>query len=213
MTPAAGPTPMAPSTPPAPTAPPAPPRRGHALPVMFGIAVVVLAADTISTALALDKLAGHPTARMLNGLITVHLTLNAGAAFGFGTSYTAVIGLFGCGVILAIIVLAKQLRSRAWTIALGLLLGGAAANLGDRIFRAPGLFRGRVVDWINLPHVPWTFNPADASITCAAALIAVLALRGVRLDGTSARTLADRRPPHAADHRSALDGLPHDRRS
>jgi signal peptidase II len=180
---------------------------------MFGIAVVVLAADTISTALALDKLAGHPTVRLLNGLITVHLTLNAGAAFGVGTSYAAVIGLFGCGVILAIIALAKSLRSRAWTIALGLLLGGAAANLGDRIFRAPGLFRGRVVDWINLPHVPWTFNPADASITCAAALIAVLALRGVRLDGTSARTPADRRPAHAADHRSALDGLPHDRRS
>jgi signal peptidase II len=110
----------------------------------------------------------------------------------------------------------RRLRSRAWTIALGLLLGGAAANLGDRIFRAPGLFRGRVVDWINLPHVPWTFNPADASITCAAALIAVLALRGVRLDGTSARTLADRRPPHAADRGAPLtgsDGSPRDRRS
>ena len=56
---------------------------------------------------------------------------------------------------------------------------------------APGPLRGRVVDWINLPHFPWTFNLADASITCAAVLIAVLALRGVRIDGTS--------PAHAAD--------------
>ena len=94
---------------------------------------------------------------------------------------------------------------------MGLLLGGAAANLGDRLFRAPGLFRGRVVDWINLPHVPWTFNPADASITCAAAMIAVLALCGVRLDGTSARAPADSHPPlpdrHpalSADRRPAL---------
>jgi hypothetical protein len=47
-------------------------------------------------------------------------------------------------------------------------------NLGDRLFRAPGLLRGRVVDWINLPHFPWTFNLADASITCAAVLIAML---------------------------------------
>jgi signal peptidase II len=155
----------------------------HAVPVMFVIAAVVLAADTLSTTLALDKLAEHPTIRLLNGLITAHLTLNAGAAFGVGTSYTAVIGLFGCGVIVCIIALAKRLRSRAWTVALGLLLGGAAANIGDRLFRPPGLFRGRVVDWINLPHFPWTFNPADASIACAAALIAVLALRGVRLDG------------------------------
>jgi hypothetical protein len=47
------------------------------------------------------------------------------------------------------------------------------------------------VDWLNLPHFPWTFNLADASISCAAVLIAVLALRGVRIDGTS--------PAHAAD--------------
>jgi signal peptidase II len=175
---------------------------------MFGIAVVVLAADTLSTALALDKLAGHPTVRLLNGLITVHLTLNAGAAFGFGTSYTAVIGLFGCGVIFAIVALANRLRSWAWTIALGVLLGGAAANLGDRLFRGPGLFRGRVVDWINLPHVPWTFNLADASITCAAAMIAVLAVRGIRIDGTSARAPAHRRSPFPADPRSPFPADP-----
>jgi signal peptidase II len=65
------------------------------------------------------------------------------------------------------------------------------------MFRAPGLLRGQVVDWINLPHFPWTFNLADASITCAAVLIAVLALRGVRIDGTS--------PAHAADR---IDGDP-----
>jgi signal peptidase II len=194
---------------------------GQALSVMFGIAVFVLTADTISTTLALDKLAGDPTFRLLNGLITVHLALNAGAAFGFGTSYTAVIGLFVCGIIISIIAMAKRLRSRAWTIALGLLLGGAAGNLGDRLFRAPGMFRGRVVDWINLPHFPWTFNPADASITCAAALIAVLAVRGVRIDGTSAPASADRPSPLAADRPHALvldhsaplaerDGLPRD---
>jgi signal peptidase II len=125
-------------TPATPSTPSVTPRPRRALSVMFGIAILVLAADTISTALALDKLAGHPAVRMLNGLITVHLTLNAGAAFGFGTSCTSVICLFGCGVILAIIVQAR-LRSLAWTIALGLLLGGSAANLGDRLFRPPGL--------------------------------------------------------------------------
>jgi signal peptidase II len=183
---------------------------------MLGIAVIVLAFDTISTTLALDELARHPTVRLLNGLVTVHLTLNAGAAFGFGTGYTAVIGLFVCGVIISIVAVAKRLHSRAWTIALGLLLGGAAGNLGDRLFRAPGMFRGRVVDWINLPHFPWTFNPADASIACAAALIAVLALRGVRIDGTSARASADRPSPLAADrpHTLALDhSVPRDPQS
>ena len=166
-------------------------RRIWALTVMFCVAVVVLAADAISKQQVLARLPGHPPVRLLHGLITLDLTFNAGAAFGVGTSYTAVIALIVCGVIVYIIRTARRLRSLAWTIALGLLLGGAMGNLGDRLFRAPGLLRGRVVDWINLPHFPWTFNLADASITCAAVLIAVLALRGVRIDGTS--------PAHAAD--------------
>jgi signal peptidase II len=165
--------------------------RIWALTVMFSVAAAVLAADAISKAQVLGSLTGHPPVRLLHGLVTLDLTFNAGAAFGVGPSYTVVIALIVCGVIVSIIRTARRLRSPAWTIALGLLLGGAMGNLGDRLFRAPGLLRGRVVDWINLPHFPWTFNLADASITGAAVLIAVLALRGIRIDGTS--------PAHAAD--------------
>ena len=160
-------------------------RRIWALTVMFCVAAAVLTADAISKAQVLDRLPGHPPVSVLHGLVTLDLTFNAGAAFGVGPSYTAVIALVVCGVIVSIIRTARRLRSMGWTIALGLLLGGAMGNLGDRLFRAPGLLRGRVVDWINLPHFPWTFNLADASITCAAVLIAVLALRGIRIDGTS----------------------------
>jgi signal peptidase II len=170
-------------------------RRIWALTVMFCVAVAVLTADAISKAQVLARLPGHAPIRLLDGFLTLDLTFNAGAAFGVGPSYTAVIALIVCGVIGYIIRTARRLRSLAWTIALGLLLGGAMGNLGDRLFRAPGPLRGQVVDWINLPHFPWTFNLADASITCAAVLIAVLALRGVRIDGTT--------PAHAADR---IDG-------
>jgi len=165
--------------------------RVWALTVMSCVAVAVLTADAASKALVLARLPGHPPVRLLDGLITLDLTFNAGAAFGVGTSYTAVIALIVCGVIVYIIRTARRLRSLAWTIALGLLLGGAMGNLGDRLFRAPGPFRGQVVDWINLPHFPWTFNLADSSITCAAVLIAALALRGIRIDGSSAAHRAD----------------------
>jgi len=166
--------------------------RMRAIMDMAGVAIAVLALDAVSKALVLERLqVDHPPVRLLDGLVTLDLTFNAGAAFGLGTSYTALIALVVCGVIVAIIRKARQLRSVPWTIALGLLLGGAMGNLADRIFRAPGPFRGAVVDWINLPHFPWTFNLADASITCAAVLIAGLALRGVRIDGTS--------PAHAPD--------------
>jgi len=175
-------------------------RRLRALAVMGCVAAIVVAADAISKQLVLDRLPGHPPVRLLHGLITLDLTFNAGAAFGVGTSYTAVIALIVCGVIVYIIRTARRLRSLAWTIALGLLLGGAMGNLGDRLFRAPGPLRGEVVDWINLPRFPWTFNLADASITCAAVLIAVLALRGVRIDGTS--------PAHAADRTEGSSSPP-----
>jgi signal peptidase II len=160
-------------------------RRILALTVMFCVAVMVLIADAISKAQVLARLPGHPPVRLLDGLVTLDLTFNAGAAFGVGTSYTAIIAVIVLGVIAYIIRTAQRLRSLAWTIALGLLLGGAMGNLGDRLFRAPGPLRGQVVDWINLQNFPWTFNLADASITCAAVLIAVLALRGTRIDGTA----------------------------
>jgi signal peptidase II len=174
-------------------------RRVWSLVLMFCVAVAVLTADAISKALVLARLPGHPPVRLLHGLITLDLTFNAGAAFGVGTSYTAVIALIVCGVIVSIIRTARRLRSLSWTIALGLLLGGALGNLGDRLFRPPGPFRGAVVDWINLPHFPWTFNLADASITCAAVMIAVLAMRGVRIDGRS--------PAHAADRIDAASAM------
>jgi signal peptidase II len=160
------------------------PVRTRALTIMFCVAAAVLAADTISKNLVLTNLPGHPPVRLLGGLITLRLLYNAGAAFGLGTSYTVVIALIACGVIVFVIRSARRLRGIAWSIALGLLLGGAAGNLSDRLFRAPGPFRGRVVDWINLPHFPWTFNLADSAIVCAAVLIGLYAFLGKNLQGS-----------------------------
>src|SRR5205823_3788284 len=76
----------------------------------------------------------------------------------------------------------RRLRSLPWAVTLGLLLGGASGNLTDLLVRAPGLFRGDVVDWIQLPHWP-VFNVADSAIVCGGALAVLLAARGIRLDG------------------------------
>ena len=152
---------------------------------MLGVAAAVVTADAVSKALVLRDLPGRAPVRLLDGLLTLKLRVNPGAAFGVGTSYTAIIALIACGVIVYVIRMAARLRSLSWTIGLGLLLGGAAGNLGDRLFRAPGPLRGSVVDWLNLPHFPWTFNLADTAITSAVVLIGLLVLCGVRIDGTS----------------------------
>ncbi len=175
------------------------------LALMAAVAVTVVTADAVSKGLALSHLTGHPPVRLLGGLITLSLTFNAGAAFSLGTSYTVIITLFVCGVIAIVVHTARRLRSLAWAAGFGLLLGGAAGNLGDRLFRAPGPMRGRVVDWINLPHFPWTFNLADSAITCAAVLIGLLALRGLRIDGTVAGARA---PGPPREHPAEPGALP-----
>jgi signal peptidase II len=100
-------------------------------------------------------------------------------------------------VIVYILRAARNLRSIGWAITLGLLLGGATGNLLDRIFRAPGAFQGHVVDWIELPHWP-VFNLADSSIVCAGVLVVLLALFGVRLDGTRSLQEANSSQPNSS---------------
>ena len=159
------------------------PGRPRRIGLLVGVAVFVIAADVISKSIVVAKMADHPNIRLLGGLLTITLTRNGGAAFSIGTSMTIVFTAIALGVIVYILRAARNLRSIGWAVALGLLLGGATGNLIDRIFRAPAPFQGHVVDWIELPHWP-VFNLADSSICCAGALVVLLALQGIRLDGT-----------------------------
>ena len=158
------------------------PGRRYVL-VLTAVAAGVLAADAISKAIVVAVLAGRPPVRLLGGLLTLRLLRNSGAAFSLGTSMTIVFTVIAVGVIVFILRSARRLRSLPWAITLGLLLGGAAGNLGDRLLRAPAPLRGSVVDWIQLPHWP-VFNLADSSIVCGGVLAVLLAMRGLRLDGT-----------------------------
>ena len=181
MMPAGGKHAAAPGAQPADSGPaPAKPRR---VIVLLGVAVAVLAADLISKTLVVHTLTNRPPVRVLGGFLQLVLLRNPGAAFSIGTSMTIVFTAIAAGVIVYILRMARNLRSVGWAITLGLLLGGAAGNLGDRIFRSPGWFSGHVVDWIELPHWP-VFNIADSSIVCGGILVVLLALFRVRMDGT-----------------------------
>ena len=61
----------------------------------------------------------------------------------------------------------------------------------DRLFRSPGVFRGHVVDFLQLPYWP-IFNVADMCITAAAVMIMVLAVvKNVGVDGKRAGLVPD----------------------
>jgi len=194
--------------------------------LLFLVAAVVFVADLISKTIVVATLSHRPPVRLLGGLLRLTELRNPGAAFSIGASsavMTVVFSLIAVGVIIAILRTSRRLRSAPWAITLGLLLGGAIGNLGDRIFRSPGPFRGYVVDWIQLPHWP-VFNVADSCIVCGGVLAVLLAARGVPLEGgtrmqvrgepdggpsasTSPGGAADR-PAPPASARSADRGVP-----
>ncbi len=163
--------------------------------VLFAlVAVIVVFLDAASKALVAAHFTGaaHPPIRILGGAIYVIETRNSGAAFSLGTGATIVLTLVAVAVVGFILRTASRMHSTGWAVALALVLGGALGNLGDRIFRAPGIGRGHVVDWISVfssdGRVWPIFNLADSAIVCGAVLAALLALCGIDIDGRGARS-------------------------
>jgi signal peptidase II len=138
---------------------------------------------------------------LVGSVLQLNLTRNSGAAFSIGTGATWILTAIACSVVVFVVVTARRLGSRGWALALGLLLGGSLGNLTDRMFRAPGPGRGQVVDFLQLPHYP-IFNIADSAIVSAAVLIAVMAFRGVGIDGTRASSHTPKHNPDQNQRRT-----------
>jgi signal peptidase II len=177
--------------------PPAPqtsvPARPRTVALFVAVGLIALALDVVSKILVVAELPEHPMKRerVLGGALYLQQVRNSGAAFSLGTGYTVLLTVVALIVVGVIIRVAKRMRSAGWAVALGLVLGGALGNLGDRLFRAPGPGRGWVVDWISLfgpdgEHWP-IFNLADSAIVCGAVIAAILAVRGIDLGGRSSR--------------------------
>jgi signal peptidase II len=163
------------------------PRRRRRVALFAIVAVLALAIDVVSKVLVVANLQPGDQTRLLAGAIYLDIARNSGAAFSLGTGFTVILSLVALVVVAIIVRTASRMRSTGWAVSLGLILGGALGNLVDRIFRAPGVFRGHVVDWISLfgpnaEHWP-IFNLADSAIVCGAILAGVLSLLGIALDG------------------------------
>ncbi len=142
------------------------------------VAVIVLAGDQVSKSLVL---AAHPGPGG-GGLVSVRLVRNTGASFGLEAGHPLLVVLAAVAIIAIVAVLLTRTQSKAAAVCLAAVLGGALGNLADRLFRAPGLGRGAVVDWIHVWFYPDTFNLADLAIRVGAvgAVIAMLAVGGAR---------------------------------
>jgi signal peptidase II len=174
--------------------------RGYspaALGVLGLTAALAVTLDQVVKALATHHLSAGEPVRVLGGLIYLSLLRNGGAAFSLGSGYTWVFPLITVAVITWIVWMGRRLRSVPWAVALGLVLGGALGNLADRLFRAPGPFRGHVVDMISL-LTPYgqgfaIFNIADSCLTIGVILAVLLELTGRQRDGSRVRPASKER--------------------
>jgi signal peptidase II len=161
--------------------------------LMGATAVVAYAADQVTKIWAQNTLTTGEPVNVVGDHIRLNLIRNAGAAFSIGNGATWVMTLVACGVLVFILRTARRIGSSAWAVALGLLLGGSLGNLTDRMVRSPGPGRGQVVDFIDYFGF-FIGNVADIAIVGAAAFIALLAMRGVGVDGAR---------PHQGRHEAA----------
>ena len=171
--------------------------------MLLAVAAFVLVADVITKALVVVHLRPDQSVHVLDNILMLNLLRNPGAAFSVGTGDTIVFTAIAVGVVIYIARTARNLRSIGWAITLGLLLGGAMGNLADRIFRAPGLFRGNVVDWIEVTRYWPVFNLADSAIVCGGILTVLLAMLGYHFDGTRGARPAPAKPAPASESADA----------
>jgi len=114
---------------------------------------------------------------VIDGFFSLTLVMNPGLAFGMlgGLPETLrwMVGLLSIGAVVILAVLAARLLvgGGLWTrLALGLIFGGAAGNLIDRVRF------GAVVDFLDfyLRGYHWpAFNVADSAITVGVTVLAI----------------------------------------
>ncbi len=140
---------------------------------LAGWAVAVLLGDQLTKAIVYRALTLHaPPRPVLGDLLRLTYIHNEGSALGlFGGSRWFFIGvsLLSILVILAL-VRSGRYRDRHLITAFGLILGGAAGNLADR------LWLGRVIDFIEMGiagHYWPVYNVADIGITAGVILLGI----------------------------------------
>ena len=151
--------------------------------VLALVALGVYALDQTAKYLIVKNLTEGQQVDVLGQFLQFHFVKNSGAAFSLGTGMTWIFSIVAAAVAVFIIIYARRIRSFAWSILFGLLLGGTLGNLSDRLLRPPRFGEGHVVDFIQVIDFPAIFNIADSAIVISMGLFILLTILGVRLDG------------------------------
>ena len=146
------------------------------------VAVLVAFADQLSKSWVLDRFTAEaPRLLPVTPFFNLVLTWNRGMSFGLFNNDAAlnalVFSVLAVLIVGALLVWLSRVRETLLSIAIGLVVGGAAGNVVDR------LGRGAVVDFLDFHVAGWhwfAFNLADAAICVGVGLMVIDGLLGRR---------------------------------
>lgn len=131
------------------------------------IAAVVAAVallDQVTKTFMVSWLEPGESVAVIGDWFRFRLLFNPGAAFSMGSGSTWLFTVIQIAFIAAVAIYAPRVRDPWLAVGLGLIAGGAAGNLFDRLARPPAFFLGHVVDFVSVGNFA-VFNLADAAIT------------------------------------------------
>jgi signal peptidase II len=140
----------------------------------LAVASGVVAFDQITKHWAVSSLDDGHVVGVL-GSLRFNLSFNNGMAFSQGTGIGPIIGVLGM-IVVAYLLVGMRRSSFSSAVFVGLVAGGAAGNIVDRLFRGDAWLHGAVVDFIDLQWWP-VFNIADAAICIGGALLVFTSFR------------------------------------
>lgn len=133
------------------------------------LALLVIVADQLSKHWAVTDL-GPDREIGVFWTLQFNLAFNSGMAFSRGEGLGPIIAVVATAVIVWLLISLRTESSRLSTLGMGLVIGGAAGNLVDRLFRGDAWLRGAVVDFIDFQWFP-IFNIADMAINIGAGIL------------------------------------------
>ena len=151
--------------------------------LFLGIGVFLVFLDQLTKELAIAELSDGSVMPVLGEVLRFRLAYNDAAAFSLGVGQTWVLAIIASCAVLALLWFGPKAKNVTWTIIAGLVLGGAAGNLVDRLTRAPGFLNGHVVDFISIPFNFPIFNLADTFLVIGVSLAMLRTLLGDELGG------------------------------
>ena len=149
-------------------------------------ALITLALDQLTKILAEAFLVEGPIS-VIGDLLRFRLAYNDAAAFSLGFGATWILALASVTAVVALLIFGPKVKTMSWAFIAGMVLGGAAGNGIDRVFREPAFFNGHVVDFIQIPFNFPIFNLADSFLVIGVSLAMYRTFRGDAIGGGIAK--------------------------